>query len=318
MLMNGGGTALGRRGFSMAELMVVIVLLGIVMGSLVQVITRQQRFYRGAREIMETRGSVRQGIEVLRAELRGASSVGGDFYPNQLNETSIEFRSTTGSSIICSIPVIGGTTFVVPPAGQLGSIAAPGGVLSMWRDAPQVGDSILIYDTGAATSSGDDAWVPMRSITSVTPLVGACGGTPFVTADDALKTGYTITVTPALTITIPVGTPIRVFRRVRYELFQASDMRWYLGFSECHPSRSPTCSALDVVSGPYRPPSQGGQSGVGFYYFDVNGAPTTNPALLARIDVAVRGESEQVTSPTAAQPYFRDSSRVAIGLRNRN
>jgi hypothetical protein len=187
----------------------------------------------------------------------------------------------------------------------------------MWRDEPQVGDSVLIYDAGATGAVGDDGWVPIRRITGVAPVVGACGGTPFVTADDAMKTGYALTVSPALTVTIPVGTPLRVFRRVRYELFQASDARWYLGFSECQPSRSPACSPLEAVSGPYRPLSQSGESGVGFYYYDVNGATTTVPSLVARIDVAVRGESEQVTSPNAAQPYFRDSSRVAIGLRNR-
>jgi prepilin-type N-terminal cleavage/methylation domain-containing protein len=317
MLTDSRRTASGRRGFSVVELMVVIVLLGIVMGSLMGVISKQQRFYRGAREIMETRGSVRQGIEVLRAELRGASSVGGDLYPNQLNETSIELRSTTGSSVICSIPAIGGNGLVVPPAGQLGTTANPGGVLSMWRDEPQIGDSVLIYDAGPLGDVDDDSWTPLREITGVAPVVGACGGTPFVTADDAGKSGYALTVSPALTITIPVGTPIRVFRRVRYELFQASDARWYLGFSECQPSRSPVCSPLEAVSGPYRPLSQVGQSGVGFYYYDVNGAPTTNPALVAKIDVAVRGQSEQVTSPTAVQPYFRDSSRVSIGLRNR-
>jgi hypothetical protein len=101
---------------------------------------------------------------------------------------------------------------------------------------------------------------------------------------------------------------------VRYELYEASDKRWYLGFTQCHPN---ACSALEPVSGPYRPLAAPGQSGIGFYYFDVNGAPTTNPALVARIDVAVRATSEQVTSPGSAQPNFKDTTRVSVGLRNR-
>jgi prepilin-type N-terminal cleavage/methylation domain-containing protein len=322
MLMRQRSTAFGRRGlrarpgFSMTELTVVIVLLGIVMGTLLSMVTRQQRFYRGARETIETRSQVRQGIDLLRTDLRGVSSVGGDIYPNQMAETSIEFRATTGTSIACAIPVPGGTTLIVPPPGTLAS----GTILSKWRQDPAVGDSVWIYDLGAnAAASADDAWV-VAQVTGVAPLIGACGGTPFVTVADAGRTGHRLTLSAALPLTTPAGTPLRLYRRVRYELMQASDRRWYLGYSECHPGAAPTCSPLEPASGPYLPQSaEVGKSGIGFYYFDVNGNPTIVPAQVARIDVVVRGETEQPVAVTGsgAQPTFRDTSRVAVGLRNR-
>jgi len=306
------GAAMRRGGFSLAELMVVVVLLGIVMGGLMQVITRQQRFYRGTREVIETRSSVRQGIDVLRSELRGVSSIGGDIFSGEMNETSIEFRSTSGSSMICSIAVPGGATFVIPPQG----ILAAGAELSTWRTPPQVGDEVFIYDNGADAATADDSWTPIRTVTSVTPLVGACAGSGYVAAGDAGRTGYRLTVAPALTLTIPAGTPVRLFRRVRYELYEATDRRWYLGFSECRP----TCTALEPVSGPYLPRVTGQPSGLGLYYFDVDGNATTDRFRVARIDVAVRAESEQSIDVNGGgtRKNFRDTSRVAIGLRNRS
>ena len=305
-----------RRGFSLIELMVVIVLLGIVMGSILTVVTRQQRFYRGTREVIETRSNVRQGIDVLRAELRGVSSIGGDLYPGQMNETSIEFRSMTGSSMICSIPSPSGQTLIAPPDGAMAS----GAILSVWRSVPAVGDSVFVYDNGPDASTSDDSWTPIRSVRSVTPLVGACGTTPFLGHGAVGKTGYAIGVQPPLPSTIQPGTPIRFFRRVRYELYQASDLRWYLGYSECRPTASPTCSPLEPVSGPYLPFAVSGGSGIGFYYFDVNGVQTTTPTQVARIDVIVRGQSEQPVAVTGggAQPHFLDTTRVAVGLRNRS
>jgi prepilin-type N-terminal cleavage/methylation domain-containing protein len=316
MLTRSRRTAAGRAGFSLAELMVVIVMLGIVMGAVLGVVSRQQRFYRDTREVIEVRGSVRQGIDVLRADLRGVSSVGGDIYPGEMTETSIEFRSTTGTSMICAIPVPGGAAFVVPPAGTMES----GGVLSRWRILPAVGDSIFIYDNGADAATDDDSWTPIRQVTGVAPVLGACGGSPYAGASDAGKTGYAITVDPALTTTIQVGTPVRFFRRVRYELYEESDRRWYLGYSECHASQSPACNPLEPVSGPYMPLVSGGVSGLGFYYFDVNGAATSVPTQVARIDVAVRAQSEApvAVSGGGAQPVFTDTSRVAVGVRNRS
>jgi prepilin-type N-terminal cleavage/methylation domain-containing protein len=309
-------TASGRSGFSLVELMVVIVLLGIVMGSVLGVVSRQQRFYRDTREVIEIRGSVRQGIDVLRADLRGVSSIGGDLYPGEMNETSIEFRSTIASTMICSIPAVGGSEFVVPPEGQLAS----GAILSRWRVPPTVGDSIFIYDNGPDAASTDDGWAPIRRITGVSAILGACVDTPYVSGGDAALTGYRITVTPALSASIQLGTPVRIFRRVRYELYQESDRRWYLGYSECQPAQVPTCSALEPVSGPYLPLLNGGDSGLGLYYFGADGAPTTVPTQVARIDVAVRAQSDQPVQVTGRgpQPLFTDTSRVAVGVRNRS
>jgi hypothetical protein len=171
-----------------------------------------------------------------------------------------------------------------------------------------------------AAASADDGWVRAQ-VTGVAPLVGACGGTAFVSAGDAGLSGHRLTLSAALPLTTPVGTPVRLFRRVRYELMQASDRRWYLGYSECVPGASPVCTPLEPASGPYLPQSaEIGKSGVGFYYFDLNGNTTTVPAQVARIDVVVRGETEQpvAVSGSGAQPTFRDTSRVAVALRNRS
>ena len=44
-----------RRGFTVIELMVTVVLFGLVMASLMGVLARQQRFSRGTNEVIDTR-----------------------------------------------------------------------------------------------------------------------------------------------------------------------------------------------------------------------------------------------------------------------
>ena len=67
-------TTRAHRGITLPEMMVVLVLLGLVVGGLMTVLVRQQRFYTGTSEIIQTKGSARQAIDILSSELRGIST----------------------------------------------------------------------------------------------------------------------------------------------------------------------------------------------------------------------------------------------------
>src|SRR5262249_39082452 len=141
----------------------------------------------------------------------------------------------------------------------------------------------------------------------------------FTTGTDSLLYGYTVTVSSALPNQVAAGTPIRFYRRVRYALYQASDSRWYLGYCRSMAIGS-SCSTLQPVSGPYQAYSAtAGQSGLNFYYYDVNGNTTTVPTAVARIDIAVRGQSERPIRAFrgTGSTTFHDTTRVIVGLRNR-
>src|SRR5437764_810500 len=239
-------------GFTLAELMLVVALLGLVVGATLTVMVRQQQFYRSAGQISVVRDQLRQGIGAISTDLRSVSPLDGDFYA--ISDKSVEFRTVTGSTIICQLTST--TQFLIPPL-QL----ANGNTLTVWSAAPVAGDSFFVYDDSTNIGPDDDTWKAL-SVGSIAQVTGA-NGCPiaggFVQAADTGRASYRITV-PAgrpLPPTLLTGAPIRLFRRAHYELYQAADGRWYLGWFDCLAGRAPACTALQPLAGPYRPYSRG-------------------------------------------------------------
>jgi hypothetical protein len=238
-------------------------------------------------------------------------------YSGKMLDSAVEFRGTVGSSIVCRMPVLGGTQIVVPPKDSLSA----GNVVSVWRTTPAVGDSVWIFDEGLLPGRSDDVWL-VRGVTAVTAVANGCTNVIYTSAGDAAKTAYTLTLGAAISSTVTEGAPVRFFRRVHYSLYQASDNRWYLGYYDCHASNVPTCTTIQPVSGPYREYSSNagaGVSGLAFHYYDVNGNVTANRLSVARIELAVRSRTEAYVAPGGgALQRYTDTARVVIGIRNRS
>ena len=320
-----------RPGFTLVELMVAMVLGAIVGATLVASIAGQQRFFRGASAINGLRNQLRQAATLLPYDLRPISRRGGDIYA--ITSEQIDFRSVMGSSFICAKPTP--TTIVVPPLQ-----VAKNNSLTGWISQPQVGDSMLVFDDSILVGASDDTWRSYQ-ITAITAVTGvnACptrtataGG--FVESTDVAQPSYQITVsgTTPFRASNYVGNPVRFFRRVKYGLYQeASDNRWYLGYSDCAflAARGATpCSTMRAIAGPLSDYSSGGSglatNGLNLQYFDSTGA-TINPSSggagsrIARIRIALRANTDAaMNSPNAPSGSFFDSLVVSVGLRNRN
>ena len=296
-----------RSGVTLVELMITLVLLGIVAGGMMQIIVRQQKFYNGNSGVLGTRSNVRQGIAVLQSELR-AIRPSMDIYAGEMKSTSLAFREPRGSSVICAIDGAR-TTIVVPPP-----VLSNGAALTSWIQPPEPGDSVVVYDVAAR------AWIdgPMigNAITGsqTTEGSGVCTGTAGVPAAD-LGRGWQITLVNALPGTVEVGAPLRFFRPARYELMQAADGDWYLGY--CNPVNSPpTCDDPAPISGPYLS-KDSNPPGLEFDYFDTFGAVTTNPSALRRIDITLRSQSSSAIDIAGhAKGFYKDSLKTSIAVRN--
>ena len=300
-----------RSGFTIVELIIAMVLFGIVMGAAMQVILKQQRFYRGAGELLEMRSGLRQGVTMLTSDLRAVYPAEGDIY--EWTRSKIGFRSMIGSSIICLMPST--SAIVVPPRTLVQNNA-----LSAWLTSPVVGDSVLVFDEGPGVGNDDDAWRGYQ-ITAVATVNGtnACLPATGYTVSGDIRPSTKFTLSAALPSTVVTGAPMRFFRRVDYGIYQASDSLWYLGASDCLPGRTPTCASYQPISGPYRPLSGTAASGLVLTYFNTAGAeldPATASMLnIARIGVIVRGETD---APFSTDEFQRDSATFTVGLRNRN
>jgi len=309
-----------RRGFTLVELLMSMVMLAIVSGAILTFLLRQQRFYNAVSEIQLTRAQVRQATGLLPGELKGISSVGNDLYI--MSDTALEFRSTFGSAVIC-VNQTGKTSYITVPPTTL----AKGSVLTNWTRTPVVGDSLLLYVDSTSTASRDDIW-SAHAITAITPVTTdattGCPSTSGLMKSTDVSTSnpsYQFVVSPSASKTVNVAAAVRFFRRVHYSLYKASDNKWYLAYYDCLPGRTPVCNSAtpQLLAGPFRAFSNGHPewNGLRFAYFDTTGVETTTKTQVSRISILVQGESQnniQLSGPTAVT--FRDSVRIDIGLRN--
>jgi type II secretory pathway pseudopilin PulG len=296
---------------SLVELLVVIAVMGVAAGALSRVAVHQQRRYRELSVTVQARTQLRHGAELLANEFRGLSAVGGDIYPGEMHDASIAVRATIGSYLLCGRPSAGAVDVDVTSLDPGGSLdGAP---------APSPGDSAFLYDTGVAGGPSDDSW-RAHLITAVTSVAVHCApANDSNLADESTSSvsprrTYRLSVHPSPTSSLDPHAPVRLFRRVRYALYQSSDGEWYLGYSDCRPIvRAPPCATIQPVSGPYLPyaaPGSSKSSGLTFSYFDAEGLETTDPLLVARIEVTLRARA-----PVGAQEVA--SMDISAALRNR-
>ena len=307
-----------RLGMTLLELLISLIMVGLVGGLVVGFLLKQQRFYAGANEILQTRTQVRQAASMMPSDLRSISSSGGDIYA--MTDTSIDFRSTFGSSYICKSDGKN-LQIAIPPVNL-----AKGSMLTTWTQTPVANDSFALYVDSTSTAARDDSW-SMHRITLVTLVLtdaspGCQSSTLLMKSTDVSGTNpsYLFTLSPAQSKTVNVGAAVRFFKKVHYSFYRnATDGLWYLGYYDCRTSRTPVCNPIQPIAGPFRPynATQPAASGVRFTYFDSTGAVTTNRLAVSRISVLLQGEGiRDIQLAGGAAVPFRDSLRIEVGLRN--
>lgn len=289
-------------GFSLVELLVVLVLMSVVVGGLMSVLVRQQRFYRGTADLVETRSQIRQAAGIIPSDLRGVSTIGGDII--SMSDTSLHFWATIGSAVTC---VWAASSVVVPPL-----VLSNNNTLASFTTTPQAGDTVFIYDDGLTEAAVDDRWRaygltsgPATSSASCTQLTGLADLT---TPRYSFNVDRTIEPT-----TLLVGAPMRFVRRTQYSLYLAIDGSWYLGYC------SPNCGGGNPqpIAGPFLP-GDGGSAGVSFSYQNEAGAVTAIPANVAQVSIVVRGKTRGVVDLGGYKnTNVGDSLRFIVAIRNR-
>jgi len=325
-LMRGRNGRNRRRGMTLIEIMISLVLLGIVGGVVMRVIMRQQRFYQGVNQIMTQRGQLRQATSVLPIDLRSLSSIGDDIIA--ANDSSMEFMVNIGTAIVCE--VVNGSQIAVPRA-----TLASGQTLTSWYGygEPTAGATVYIYNDSSIAGNEDDRWQKF-TLVAMHHDASRCAASFHTVADLGLERPILevsstepndASTGGPLSRYINVGAPIRVMKRIRYALYQASDSKWYLGFSTYNTGTS-AYGSLSPVSGPYDP--YGTASGLAFKYYDVDGneiasgAAASERKKIARVDMIARARTSANVRAGGIQggadQQYRDSLAVSVMLRNRN
>ncbi|HEU4748418.1 MAG TPA: type II secretion system protein [Gemmatimonadaceae bacterium] len=290
------------RGFSLAELIVVIALSGLIGATAVAAILNQQRFQRDAREVLDTRQGVRDAMEVLATDIRGSSSADTI---RLMADSALELFTSIGASVVCRK--------VSATAITLASESGSGNTLSSFLTTPDTGDIALVFRH--ATGDADGRWDRHRIVAfAPTPRALGC----LVDEGDPAE-GFVLTVQDPLNALPGRGAPVRFVRRGRYSLYRSSDRKWYLGYRRCNALGPSVCGAIQPISGPYLGHSTDEtRTGFLFEYFDTLGNEVSGAESLlsiARIDITARAETARLGRATADSEL--ESGTASVAVRNR-
>jgi len=271
-----------RRGFSLIELIVALVIGMFVLTGVVQMMIAQGRGYRKQREVIDIRETAREAAALLAWDLRqsfvGASPLAA------MSASSVALRSPRGLGIVCA----------KHPTLARYALWKTGGNILAGAD-----DSALVYQVGR------EKWTPLKITAVGTPAamgVAACAW-PGARVPDIVVEFAVGTKTD--TSYIKIGAPFRGFRRVHYAEYQLNG-RWWLG------RKVGAASSYEQLTGPLASP---GANGLVFAYYDTLGAVTANPAAVGSIAFTLRTESFKNTYVGATYAYQRDSLTTRIALR---
>ena len=190
-----------RSGFSLAELLVAVVLLGIVGGALTRLVIDQMRFFDGVQVSRGARSAARGSMNVMLSELRmvqdsgGITAIGND---NRSITVRVPYRfgmfcaTSGGSSTVSMLPVDSATLALASYAGY------------GWR--ARATGRYTINEGGTVTTSG--------SASKCTGTAAGEAGIKTVTVNG--RTGEVMDVTPAIPAGTGPGSAVMFYQNVTY------------------------------------------------------------------------------------------------------
>ncbi len=293
-----------RRGFTMVELLVALVLLGLVSAALYRVLVNNQRLYMAQTQRIDLSQNIRAAANILPAELREIDASEGDIV--SMTPTRLEIRAMRWLGFACVAPVMGGATTNGLTMVIRGG--APGQPLFFGARGMNIAtDTMLIYYDGDPTSRNDDFWA-RGEFTGVAPAALNCPD-PIVPPQPGRLVTFNLKLL-GLGVNqsgaIPIGAPVRGYEHVIYALYQpAGDTSWYVGFQ-------PASGSMQPLIGPVL------TNGLTFQYFNANGAVTAVANQVARVDITVRARTVSAVrrGGMAAAATIVDSITTSVALRN--
>jgi prepilin-type N-terminal cleavage/methylation domain-containing protein len=298
--------SVGRRGVTLVELLVALMVGGIALGLVASISVREQRIFADLADGAALSGQLRDASAILPIDLRAAATRAGDV--REARDTSVELRGTIASAIICDS--VGQTLALAPSAAGVQTFSG-------FETSIDVGDTAWVLSP--TDSTGD--WLPYRisAVAAVAP--GNCAATgPRLNDSGQRASRVGMTLAGASSLGTIIGLPIRVTRPLRFSVYRASDGFWYLGERDWSTANQ-RFNTIQPVSGPFLSPASGGLM---FHYQDSTGAalatPVVDPRTIALVRVDLKGQTRNAARAlgSAASTGKRvDSSTIFISIRNR-
>jgi len=310
-----------RRGFTLVELMIGLILLLAVAAVTYQLLVNTQRITRSQNQHIGMQDNVRSGSLILANELRevgydqitvaglalmtsqarypgAALAVGTNSDLRAIGPDSVTYRAVRGLGYTCQLSA--GTNDVVV-------INNPNDVPRQWQALRTLTttDSLMLYIENDQTTSTDDMWLTVGLTTA--PVAQNC-------PDGNAGIRFRIAIPAGLSITIPtafgnmfVGGPVRAFELMQMRSYTSGGKVW-LGMR----SRPLTVgTTIEPVLGPL----SGTATGLQLTYRDASNANTTVADNVRSIQVSLQSASDELVRTTgryAKLDSLTMTTRVAL------
>lgn len=257
------------RGFTLVELLVVIVLSTFILTAAYQTLIAQQNASQRQHAMIAAQGVSRTTLQVLLSELREVSASDGDVL--EATSTSLTVRSPRKLGIVCQA----------------------GDPLAIWEmgDPFEAGEKLRIYDHSTGT------WLPGGSNSigiqsASTASSGTCDTWNRHDMDGTVAGAYRLRElslsSSSSLASVRTGAPVRSFQTVQYGLYPFGD-HYALG-------RAAVGGDTVPLVGPLASPDDGGLE---LRYLDADSVvlsatqANSDPASIAIIEVVVQAESDR-------------------------
>ncbi len=283
------------RGFTLVEILLALVIMGVVTGALFQMLTNTQRLSRAQTEQASLQSTVRTGSLIVPNELRELNTfpaaVGGVAEQNDIlvaQPDRIQYRAMRGLYTICQSPAVNTEVRLLAT-----NVAA-------YRDPVAGRDGLYVFIEGNPNREQDDQWiqVPITGVATGNVCPGAAGAVAGIT--------LTTPATPAL-VGLPVRTPVRVYEVMELRSWVPDGKTW-LG--------AEAVSAGDPIEPVLGPLTDAG--GFLLEYFDANGNATADLTAIKSIRVTLSGLTDEMVRINGAGAWGRPQEALVSQVLLRN
>ena len=286
---------MSRKGLTLVELLIALVILGVVSASLYRVLVNNQRVYQAQTQRIDLEQNIGAAATILPAEFRELDAYDGDILG--MGPDSITIRAFRALGFICNAPNLP----ALPVAAA--QITIRNSLLFGSRGFVAGTDQIMAYYEGDEGTRADEVWTVPTSLTAV-----GAQNCPDGAAGTQLQLA-SLNVVPA---PVPLvrngltrGSPVRAFEPITYRLYKAADARYYIGLR--------SAAGLQPLVGPVL------ANGLALAYYDSTGAVTAKPLLVSSIGITVRAQTVQPVQQSAGSTTRQlavDSITTRVALRN--
>lgn len=277
-------------GFTLAELLVGLVVAAVVLGAAFRLVEAARAVSRDQATVLDVKQNVRAAALVLQSELRPLAPAAGDVVA--ATDTSVTIKALRTLSALCAPPSVGSARVTLRDA-----------LTSGLRAIDPARDSVLVYRDGEPLRPSDDRWLH-AAVAAVRPGAACADGSRGTELALAGIAGG-----PAELAGVTEGAPVRVFEATTYRLYADAAGQWWIGERSFSGG---AWSATSPLAGPLRP-----RDGLALRYWDSSGAEATGTATIAHVEITVRGLSRRpLRTGGRAWARYQDSSRVWVAPRN--